>query len=378
LYKDDKNVTWQEPGRRGKGAGIRTEHYNLAYHTPGHVLHNPEAGLAGHETTTKSTHVLPESELYYHNDPRIPASRLGEEVFGYKELDKKTAKKELLPADKPWINYVDPAKPGTEEQQMLSDHRKIKEQQASLQFMPHEPKPIIPRDLKVESNASWTDVNKNEKRSNFDQEINTFDRKVQELSSKNNPLSTCTYEQYVPATKKVPVYENIDDRVKNSNYSDLFNQTGHMGPKPKVEKHSEISSQTAWFSKEGQDKGFRWGEDVSAAERRQEFMRTTGFPTVAADSPSKPKVPKVSEINKARHQLRMPKVIKACEMDSTPLHDDTFYQKYNVVKDHQEINVLTLSFNSLPPEMDTDSLRAISMAKHVVRTGIKTDNIKNL
>jgi len=158
----------------------------------------------------------------------------------------------------------------------------------------------------------------------------------------------------------------------------LYGQTGKYGARGASRK-SEIHSQTGIFSKEGQSKGPRWGEDISAAQRRQDFLRTTGFgdpEAPDAPSPSTP-IPDDTEINIARSQLRMPKVVKGSELESRSLHADNFYQKYNVVKDHQEINVISLVFNNLPPTMDIETLKIMSGAKHVVRCIVQTDNIKN-
>ena len=61
-YKEDKNVTWQGTGRDDRPAGIRTETYNLAFHSPDNVLYNPEASMGVHKTHTQKTYVEPEKK----------------------------------------------------------------------------------------------------------------------------------------------------------------------------------------------------------------------------------------------------------------------------------------------------------------------------
>lgn len=99
--------------------------------------------------------------------------------------------------------------------------------------------------------------------------------------------------------------------MKDALYSDLYGQTGKYGPSTSHGLRSEISSHTGFLSREGQSKGNRWGEDISASQRRQDFMRTTGFQNVEADQDiPPPQLPDETHINLARSQLRMPKVIK--------------------------------------------------------------------
>lgn len=376
-YKEDKNVTWQGTGRADKSAGIRTEDYRLAAHTPGHVLYNPEAGMAVHQTHTKRTHVEPERDLYTFNDPRVPKSRLGEEVFGVRDFDRQAAKKDLLSGDVNWLKHNQFERDTAEKEQMRPEDRKQKELASSYANHGLQANPTKPKEYNMETMASWKDPKKSAPRSNIPQEVNTFAKRAEELSSMNNPLSTTDYSQYTPQTKTQQVYENVDDRVRNAMYSDLYNQTGHLGSKGVVQNRSEVHSMTGIFSKEGQSKGTRWGEDVTAAERRQDFLRTTGFPTTYESPTVQKKYANTDEINQARTQLRMPKVIKGCELESTSLHSDEFYKKYNVVKDHRETNVVSLRFTNLPGEMDAETLRAMSGTKHIVRAAVKTDNIKN-
>ena len=49
---------------------------------------------------------------------------------------------------------------------------------------------------------------------------------------------------------------------------------------------TKICSQAGIFSIEGQSKGNRCGKEVSAAQRRQDFMRTTGFPSAGIEQPT--------------------------------------------------------------------------------------------
>jgi hypothetical protein len=376
-YKQELNQTWQGTGRQERVAGIKTDNYHLASHTPGHTLYNPEAGLAMHKTHTKETFVEPEPEMYYHNDPRVPKSRLGEEIFGVRDFDRQAAKKDLLPNDDHWLRFVEKKKPTAEEEQFTPTQRKLN----MLYGTYHGEGPIAfehqEKELKHETRADWRNPHHGEKRSNVIEEVNTFSKRAQELSSVNNPLTTTDYSEYTPKTKAKDSYEDVEKRVKDAMYSDLYGQTSHYVEKPRVAKRSEVNSMTGIFSKEGADKGYRWGEDVTAAERRQDFMRTTAFPNAYDAVAATKSYPKHHEINEARSQLRMPKVIKGCELESTSLHSDEFYKKYNVIKDHRETNVISLRFKDLSPDMDADALRAMSGCKHVVRASVKADNIKN-
>lgn len=371
-YKEGENVTWQGTGRADRAAGIKAGTYHLSSHTPGHTLYNPEAGMSMHQTHTKQTYVEPTKDLYTHNDPTIPKSRLGEEVFGVKEFDRAAAKQDLLPQDAFWLRHVDKTK-NTEDVVALSpEERRIKEVYGT-----HEGAKIGHGDLKHATLADWRNPHASDKRSNYVQDVNTFEQRAKELSSLQNPLATTDYSEYTPKTKEQAVLEDVDKRVKDAMYSDLYGQTGKYGPKPITNRHSEISSHSGIFSKEGAQKGFRWDDETTPAERRQDFLRASGFPS-AYDNYSVGKTyPKNSEINQARAQLRMPKVIKGCELESAALHTEDFYEKYNVIKDHRETNVISLRFKNLTKETDAESLKAIAGVKHVVRAAVQTDNIKN-
>lgn len=210
------------------------------------------------------------------------------------------------------------------------------------------------------------------------EDVNTFEKRAAQLSSSNIPLPATDYSSFAPKTKAVETNEEVDKRVKDAFYSDLYGQTGNYGDRASVPVRSELSATSGFLSKETVSKGSRWGEGMTAAQRRQEFLRTTGVPT--ADQQIEPPpvvIPDQTQIDLARNQLRMPKVIKGSELESTSLHSDEFYQKYNVVKDNKEINVFTLSLKGLPPTADSELLKVTSGAKHVVKATVQTDNIKN-
>ena len=371
-YKQAQDVTWQGAGREERPAGIKTDSYHLASHTPGHTLYNPTASMAMHQTHTQQTFVEPERDMYSHNDPTVPKSRLGAEVYGVTDFNRQAVRQDLLSNDHNWLKHNEPAK-NTEEAVALNPaERRIKEVYGN-----HENANFQNKDLKHSALDDWRNHNYNEKRSNVVQEVNPFEKRAQELSSLNNPLSATDYSHFVPKTKQQPSYEDVDKRVRDAMYSDLYGQSGRFGPTAPISKRSEIHSATNIFSKEGAVKGYRWGEDMSAAQRRQDFMKTTGF-SHNYEAPVAPPAPvKNDDINQARAQLRMPKVIKGCELESTALHSDEFNKKYNVVKDHTETNIVSLRFNNLPKEMDAETLKSISGAKHVVRSAVQTDNIKN-
>lgn len=309
-YKEDKNVTWQGTGRDDRAEGIRTETYNLAFHSPDNVLYNPEASMAVHKTQAQKTFVEPEKEMYYYNDPRVPKSRLGEEVFGVKAFDRSAASKELLAGDKHWLRHNDFTR-DHEVEGISPEERKQKELIGQISEYQIEGPVVKTGELKLETLSSWKDASKSDKRSNVIQDVNTYERRQQELSSTNNPLSTTDYSEFKPKTKLQQLTENVEQRVRDAMYSDLYGQTGKYGAKAKVAQRSEVSSTTGIFSKEGAQKGARWGEDFSAAERRQDFLRTTGFPNHYESVVPEKKVPSLSDINLARSQLRMPKVLKA-------------------------------------------------------------------
>jgi len=375
-YKEDKNVTWQGTGRDDRPAGIRTETYALSYHSPDNVLYNPEAGMAAHSTQAQKTYVEPEREMYFYNDPRVPKSRLGEEVFGTREFNRAEASKDLMAGDKHWLRHADFTR-DHEVEGITPEERKQRELVGQISDYQATAPALKTRELRHETLSSWTDPNKADKRSNVVQDINTFERRAQELSSINNPLTATDYSEYIPKTKQDQITENIEQRVRDAMYSDLYGQTGKYGPKAKVAQRSEISSHTGIFSKEGTQKGTRWSEDLSAAERRQEFLRTTGFPVHYEAAVPEKKVPSLTEINLARSQLRMPKVLKAAELEARRFHDQNYYDDSNLIRDNREINVINLRFKNLPKETDEECLRVMSGAKHIVRASVKTDNIKN-
>jgi hypothetical protein len=368
-YKEGQNQTWQGTGRADRSAGIKTDSYTLAGHTPGHTLYNPEAGMAMNQTHARQTFVQPEQDMYAHNDPSLPKSRLGEEVYGVRDFDRQAAKADLMPNDAYWLRTTDRTNNIADAVPMTPNERRIKDVYGTYEGA----KPGH-GELKHATLEDWRNPHHGDRVSNVHQDINTFEKRAQELSSANNPLTTTDYSQYTPTTKQQVVTEDVEKRVRDALYSDLYGQTGKHGTTAPVQQRSEISSHTGIFSKEGSQKGYRWGEEVSAAERRQDFLKTTGFTNYQA--PAAEPI-KREGIDLARSQLRMPKVIKGCELESTSLHSDEFYQKYNVVKDHRETNVFSLRFNNLPPQMDAETLKAISGVKHVVRAAVKTDNIKN-
>lgn len=364
------------PGGVERASGIRTEPYVLAYHSPDNVLYNPEASMAVHASQTHKTYVEPERDLYFHNDPRVPKSRLGEEVFGTRTFDRQAVRQELLPGDKHWLRHADFVR-DSEVEGVTPEERKQRELVG--QISEHQPVSFARKanDLRTDSLASWKDARTSDKRSNVVREVNTFERRAQELSSAQNPLSASDYSEFTPKTKQQQVHENVEQRVRDALYSDLYGQTGKYGPKPKVAQRSEINSTSGIFSKEGAQKGTRWGEDLSAAERRQDFMRTTGFPAYYDTPTAEPKVPALSDINMARAQLRMPKVVKACDPESRRFGGSYNIETPVLIQDHREINVVSLVFEGLPRDMDADALKAMSGAKHIVRAAVATDNIKN-
>lgn len=375
-YKDGNNVTWQGTGRQEKPAGIKSGVYVNAHRSTDNVIYDPTAPMASSLTQTKQAYIPPTPEMY-HNDPTVPKSRLGEEIFGIKQFDRQAARKDLLPNDEYWLRHTDFERDTEEKAAMTPEERKQRDLRSTylpFQTTPYQPKP---KEFKNETLSSWIDPHKSEKRSNIIQDVDTFGRRAQELSSLNNPLSTTDYSEHTPTTKKQESYEDVEKRVKDAFFSDLYGQTGHFGVKPRVTQRSEINSHTGIFSKEGAQKGNRWDENISAAQRRQDFMRSTALPTTTyAAAPGK-ELPADHEINLARAQLRMPKVIKESELQSTSLHSDEFNKRYNVIQDHREINVISLIFTNLPKDMDAETLKAMSGVKHVVRAAVQTDNIKN-
>ena len=376
-YKINNNVTWQDPGRDVKSAGIRSGDYIHAFKSTDNIVYDPNAPMAGQTTQSHQSYVQPTPDMYLHNDPQVPKSRLGEEIFGMKDFNRQAAAQDLQSRDEHWLKQseVQANKPSNS---LSHQDRKQLELHSSLSN--HEPIPYHPAPQEFHNTVldTWKDPKKSVKPSNVITEINTFEKRAEQLSSMNNPLSTTDYSQFIPKTKEVSITEDVETRVKDAFYSDLYGQTGKYGPKTSNGLRSEISSQTGIFSKEGQSKGNRWGEEISAAQRRQDFMRETGFPTTGAEQQvASTQLPDQTHINLARNQLRMPKVIKGSELESTSLHSDEFYKKYNVIKDHKEINVVSLIFKNLPKEMDADTLKVMSGAHHVVRCAVKIDNIKN-
>ena len=115
----------------------------------------------------------------------------------------------------------------------------------------------------------------------------------------------------------------------------------------------------------------------SSRKKARFFLRTTGFPVHYEVVAQEKKVPSLSEINLARSQLRMPKVLKAWELEARRFHEPTNAEAYSLVKDGKEADVITLRFKGLPKLADERSLKAMSGAKHIVRVSVKTDNIKN-
>ena len=375
-YKNDNNVTWQNTGREGKGVGIKSGVYDHARISADNVVFDPRAPMAGMVSNTAQHYVVPTPDMYRQDDPQVPKSRLGEEIYGHKDFNRQAVRSDLQSQNTYWLRHND-ATSNVDNQEGLtpSDKRQrdlVSSQSNQIQA-PYQQLP--PRDFRHESNSSWQDDNKSDKRSNIHQDVNTFVKRAQELSSVNNPLTTTDYSEYTPKTRQQETFEDVDKRVKDAFYSDLYGQTGKHGLNTAVAQRSEVSSSTGIFSKEGQSKGSRWGEDISAAQRRQDFLKTTGFTSSVAGV--QPHYTDDKEINMARASIRMPKVIKGCELQSRSLHSDEFNQRYNVIKDHRETNVISLLFNNLPAEMDAESLKAMSGAKHVVRVAVKTDNIKN-
>lgn len=281
-----------------------------------------------------------------------------------------------MAGDKHWLRHADFTR-DHEVEGITPEERKQRELVGQISDYQATAPALKTGELRHETLSSWTDPNKADKRSNVVQDINTFERRAQELSSINNPLTATDYSEYIPKTKQEQITENIEQRVRDAMYSDLYGQTGKYGPKAKVAQRSEISSHTGIFSKEGTQKGTRWSEDLSAAERRQEFLRTTGFPVHYEAAVPEKKVPSLTEINLARSQLRMPKVLKAAELEARRFHDQNYYDDSNLIRDNREINVINLRFKNLPRETDEECLRVMSGAKHVVRASVKTDNIKN-
>lgn len=377
-YKEGNNVTWQNTGRDDKPAGIRSGVYVNAHKSTDNVIYDPSAPMAGVHTATRESYVQPTPEMYHHNDPTVPKSRLGAEIFGVQQFDRQAVRKDLLPQDEFWLRHTDKTKDGTPVQQLKPQDRRqleLHSSQSNYQPVPYQP---APKEYRNETLSSWVDPHKSDKRSNVPTEVNTFERRAQELSSVNNPLTAQDYSEYTPKTKgKGETFEDVEKRVKDAFYSDMYGQTGKYGDRAKIVQRSEISSHTGIFSKEGASKGNRWNDDVTPAQRRQDFMRSSAFPSTNVHAPQAAVIPDQEQINMAKAELRMPKVVKASELQSRSLHSDEFNQKYNVIADHREINVFSLIFNNLPKDMDSMTLKAMSGAKHVVRVSVETDNIKN-
>lgn len=307
-YKVDNNATWQNTGRENKGVGIRSGDYVHAHRSTDNVVYDPKAPMAGITTNTQHTFIQPTPEMYRQDDPQIPKSRLGEEIFGLKQFNRQAASQDLLSQDKYWLRHVDKTVNVDNGEGLTPNDRRQLNLASSLSE--HRPSPYQPppKELRNETLSSVFDVNKADKRSNLHQDVNTFEKRSQELSSANNPLATTDYSHYTPKTKQQDTFEDVEKRVKDAFYSDLYGQTGKYGTNAGVSQRSEINSSTGIFSKEGQSKGYRWGEDVSAAQRRQDFLRTTGFTSTAVGA--QPKLADDKEINLARASIRMPKVIK--------------------------------------------------------------------
>lgn len=307
-YKVDNNATWQNTGRDNKGVGIRSGDYVHAHRSTDNVVYDPNAPMAGITTNTQHTHTLPTAEMYRQDDPQIPKSRLGEEIFGLAQFNRQAASKDLQSQDKYWLRHVDPTVNVDRNEGLTPNDRRQLNLVSSISE--HRPSPYQPppKELRNETLSSVFDVHKADRRSNVPQDVNTFEKKSQELSSANNPLTTTDYSHYAAKTKQQDSYEDVEKRVKDAFFSDLYGQTGKFGVNAGVPQRSEINSTTGIFSKEGQSKGYRWGEDVSAAQRRQDFLRTTGFTSTAIES--QPKLVDDKEINMARASIRMPKVIK--------------------------------------------------------------------
>lgn len=376
-YKQDTNVTWQNTGRDDRSAGIRSGVYDHAHKSVDNVVYDPSAPMAATGTLAHQTYVTPSQDMYQHNDPQVPKSRLGAEVFGMADFDRHAARQDLQSSHAHWLSQSKTVNAGAAE---AMTHQDRKQQDLSSALSTHQATPAQPGPEEVKSGAldSWKNAKISHTPSNEIRDVNTFERRATELSSANLPLPATDYSSFVPKTKAVETSEEVDRRVKDAFYSDLYGQAGYHGDRSGLGKRSEVNSTTGIFSKEGQSKGNRWDEGMTAAQRRQEFLRTTGFgatetPTPAPQAP----VPDQTQIDLARAQLRMPKVIKGSELESASLHTDDFYQKYNVVKDHKEINVFTLLLKNLPRDADAEALKAMAGAKHVVRASVQTDNIKN-
>lgn len=376
-YKEGNNVTWQGTGRLDKPAGIKSGTYVHAHHSNDNVIYDPAAGMASSLTQTRDAHMQPTPDMYKHNDPQVPKSRLGEEIFGVKQFDRQAVRSDLLPQDEYWLRRTTATKNTAEAEQMRPEERRQRELHSTYSNIQPSGYEAKPKELKHETLAHWMNPHKSDKRSNVPQEVNTFEKRAAELASTNNPLTHTDYSEYTPKTKKQESYEDVEKRVKDAFYSDLYGQTGHYGPKSALGQRSEVHSMTGIFSKEGATRGNIWTDDVSAAQRKQDFLRTSGFPSAAPQVEGPKHYPDDHEINMAKSQMRMPKVIKGCELQSRSLHTDEFNERYNVVRDNRETNVISLRFTNLPREMDADTLKAIAGAKHVVRSAVQTDNIKN-
>lgn len=375
-YKEDQNVTWQNQGRADKQGGKKAGAYPLHYHSPDNVIYNPAAGMSESQSTLRGDYVQPDKDAYMHNDPNVPKGRLGEEIYGTKQFNRQAARKDLLPNDDYWLRHTDFERDTVEKQAMRPEERRLRDLYGTYSGQAPPAFEAKPKEFKNETLSNWCDPHKSEKRSNVPQDVNTFQRRAQELSSVNNPLTHTDYSQYIPQNKKQESYEDVEKRVKDAFYSDMYGQTGKFTQKNPVQR-SEIHSMTGPLSREGASKGARWGENVTAAQRRQDFMRTTGFGNTYDAPPAQQKYQDPHQMQEAISGIHMPKVIKGSEMNSSALHSDEFNQKYSTIKGHTEANVVDLAFNNLPREMDVETLKKISGAKHVVRAFVQTDNIKN-
>jgi hypothetical protein len=376
-YKEGQNVTWQGTGRDNKPAGIRSGTYVNAHKSTDNVIYDPAIGMATSHTAAKDGYQQPTPELYQQHDYTVPKSRLGEEIFGMKQFNRQAVKNELLSGDDYWLKHTDPTK-NIEENLTPAERRQrdLVSQMGSMQLGDYKQQPR--EETKMHATLDhWINPHTGEKRSNVPTEFNPFEKKLANLSSDQSPLTTTSYNDFTQKSKKQDTFEDVEKRVKDAFFSDLYGQSGKYGAKPQVTIRSEVNSTTGIFSKEGASKGNRWTEDMSAAQRRQDFMRTTGFPSHYETVEAQKQIPDNSQINLARSQLRMPKVIKSSELQSNALHRDEFNQRYNVIKDHRETNVFTLAFSTLPKTMDAESLKAMSGAKHVVNAVVQCDNIKN-
>jgi hypothetical protein len=375
-YKDNDNNTWQNSGRDQKHTGIKSGGYINALKSQDNVIYDPTA-MSESFTNSRQSLQQPTPELYHQHDSQVSKSRLGHELYGTEQFNRQTAKQELFPNDEYWLRHVDNKK---ETHEGLTPQERRQRDNLGNNIpnvqVPQNQLPVA--SAKLQDNVShWRNPHSNEKRSNVHTDVNTFERRTQELSSANNPLTTTDYSHFTPKTKKQENYENVESRSKDAFYSDLFSQPGQYAQSTTPAKKFEVSSMSGIFSKEGISKGNRWNDGMSAAQRRQDFMRTSAFDNGAAQPDTQQAVADDHHINMARAELRTSDAMRSTKLQSNALHNDEFNKRYGVVRDHKEIDVFTIMLTNLPPTTDAETIKAISGAKHVVRAAVQTDNIKN-